>query len=236
MRCSRNFGASQCLEKEIVPKDLARTSLSLAFSWALMLKAKGVRGAFSSYPPLSIPNSLQVFRWSAYIILSRTKHLSICIFIPSLNLLKCTLLSEMLSSNSRGQTMRELATAALWFIMHSWIPWGTLCYAIYLLFWIFIVLYIEWQWEVGYGRKKEDSLKRPRGLEQRDRVSVQSRAMASPLRPKWHSLSGQVTQGKWLFIFTIPWISTCVRVFLLENGCTFQIFPLLRTWLGTYTE
>lgn len=71
MHCSRNVGASQCLERAIVPKNLARTSLSLGFSLAFTLQAKGAHGALL----LSIPNSLQFFRWFAYIILSKTEHL-----------------------------------------------------------------------------------------------------------------------------------------------------------------
>ena len=91
-----------------IPKDVVRTCLSLTF----MAKAKGGCWCPSLHThPSVFLTACSFFRWSVYIICSKTEHLYICAYIPSLTLLKCILLSKMLCSNSQEQNMERVRNA-----------------------------------------------------------------------------------------------------------------------------
>lgn len=122
---------------------------------------------FSSYPPLSIPNSLHVLRLPVYNILSKTEHVYLYVYIPSLTLFKCILLSKMPCSNSQEQKMERIRNARFTVYQALLSSLGEDCVTQHI--YCFACTWNDTE-EVGYGRRNEDwkkKKKRPRGLQQR---------------------------------------------------------------------
>lgn len=107
---------------------------------------------FSSHPPLSIPNSLQVLRLPVYIILSKTEHVYIYVYIPSLTLLKRILLSKMLCSNSQEQNMERIRNARFTVYQALLSSLGEDCVTQYI--YCFACTWNDTE-EVRYGRRNE---------------------------------------------------------------------------------